>query len=714
MKSLRRAKVRAASLAACLTVPLACTYAAYADGADSSGGGVVLPGDDPVAANKVAIKNFVNPDLAVLPDNVNWDGKQQLQTQVETFHKGVKLPNTATPYTVYRMREFHGYNKPTITNADAFGWKLIGAASLSQTGQAYSEGTGESGIINPEGKKNIAWLGKYSPNGESVDRPVDTGTKARDFIGNADQMPADTVFEFVEGEYCRHKTKTWQYVDCASDDANAAIKKNFVDPNKLTALGIWDVLVKATFAEDGSSWMMGTEFTYRPRFNMGVRQELNVTPGQEIVITPSWVSNGNKDGIDQIRTLVYDITNQQGEIDWNRAEERPKALIGVDTNADEPGKQGFVWKVPEGVTRISVSFQQADEKKEHTGLADKKAIAVSGFTGAHATSGSHLAISAADTNKADQQYAGRAFDYTLTVQSDGQVAAAGGQFTAKLPQGVKLASVSVGSGDSQTAGEIKDGVLTAPLPKLEPGEQTTITLHGLVLPTPEAWDLESPMLSYDTFAVRGGYVEAAPDGAKFHINQPYKVTINAIKVPTVDAGTQTDTPTTEDTGTQTDEPSTGDAGTQTDTPTTGDAGTRTDEPSTGDAGTQTDEPSTGDAGTQTDTPSTGDAGTQTDTPSTGDAGTQTDAPSTGDTGKPADVDKTDQPDGSAGSAVGEKPNQTDPATDGKTAESSKTKQVKTARHLPSTGSDAAGLAGLAGVALACGIGLAVAASRKRS
>ncbi|MDK8238680.1 hypothetical protein, partial [Actinomyces urogenitalis] len=122
-----------------------------------------------------------------------------------------------------------------------------------------------------------------------------------------------------------------------------------------------------------------------PRFNSGVKQAVDVTPGSEIVITPSWVSNGKVGGTDQLQLRIYDATGKQMSDfpDWNT--DRPVMLYEGDTNRPEVGTQGFVWKVPEGVTRIFTSFRQADETKDHTALAEKSAVALTGFTGATVT-----------------------------------------------------------------------------------------------------------------------------------------------------------------------------------------------------------------------------------------------------------------------------------------------------------------------------------------
>lgn len=146
-----------------LFLALSATFpASAAEGAQSTVVNTVESGEDPAVNNLHETKNYVNSDLSVLPDNVNWDGSRKGVPDTNTFDEAVKLPNTATPYSVVDMQKFPGVDEPLISNAEEFGWDLnMGAISISKEGKAFTEGTGESGIINPENKQNIFWFGKY-------------------------------------------------------------------------------------------------------------------------------------------------------------------------------------------------------------------------------------------------------------------------------------------------------------------------------------------------------------------------------------------------------------------------------------------------------------------------------------------------------------------------------------------------------------------------
>ena len=126
----------------------ATTPALAAGGAQSSAVNTVESGADPAASNLHKTENYVNSDLSVLPDNVNWDGKRKGIPDTNTFDEAVKLPNTATPYSVGDMQKFPGVNEPLIKNAKEFGWDLnMGAISISKEGKAFTNGTGESAYM---------------------------------------------------------------------------------------------------------------------------------------------------------------------------------------------------------------------------------------------------------------------------------------------------------------------------------------------------------------------------------------------------------------------------------------------------------------------------------------------------------------------------------------------------------------------------------------
>lgn len=524
----------------------ATTPALAAGGAQSSAVNTVESGADPAASNLHKTENYVNSDLSVLPDNVNWDGKRKGIPDTNTFDEAVKLPNTATPYSVGDMQKFPGVNEPLIKNAKEFGWDLnMGAISISKEGKAFTNGTGESGIINPENKKNIFWFGKYRKTAEpETKKDEDTASLAeRAWEPWVKANPG--YFEgakksIATGEYCKlskqpFKTQTfWDTCDSSTVDKNT--KQVFKD-NSPAGIGIHETLARADL-KNGTHMIFSFDRIVYPRFNSGVKQAVDVTPGSEIVITPSWVSNGNKGGTDQLQLRIYDATGKQisDYPDWNT--DRPVMLYKGDTNRPEVGTQGFVWKVPEGVTRIFTTFRQADETKDHTGLAKKSAVALTGFTGATVTTGSHLTMSNAGSNDASKQIVNKPFDFSLEIVNDGFAATANGEFSATLPKGVTAKAVSLLVGDKEIPGMIKDGEITVPLGKIEVGQKVVIKLRGLVLPNTKKWNLENPKLAYNTFALNGGYTDAAEFQDPFHIVHPYTISLMANQAPSATPSTE--------------------------------------------------------------------------------------------------------------------------------------------------------------------------------
>lgn len=533
---------------------------------------IVQAGTDPAAKNLTKTENYVNHDLSVLPDNVNWDGERKTFEDVDKFGGSVKLPDTSTPYSVADFKETPGINEPTIGNAEAFGWDLnYGAVSISREGKAYKSGTGESGIINPENKENIIWFGKYRKNPEpEIKKDIDPLSIAkRAWIPweklNGDLFK-DAKYSILTGEYCILKdyvnSSYPRWDDCSRSDVDKSTKKVFSDYTD-SPIGKYTMLTRADL-KNGQHIIVELKRTVYPRFNAGVKQAVDVTPGSEIVITPSWVSNGNVKGTDQLQLRIYDATGKQISDFPNWSTDRPVMLYKGSTNRPEVGTQGFVWKVPEDVTRIFTTFRQADETADHTGLADKSAVAISGFTGATVTTGSHLTMAAAATNDPAKQIVNKPFDFELVVTSDGYAATANGEFSAELPQGVTAESVVVKTADGkEVAGTIKDGKIVAPLSKMNVGDEATVLLKGIKLPVAQKWNLLNPVLSYNTFALNGGYTDAAEFTDPFHIVHPYTISLSAKSVSTVDEGTQTDPTETDGEGTQTEPSTTGEGAAQT-------------------------------------------------------------------------------------------------------------------------------------------------------
>lgn len=510
----------------------------------------VKPGEDPAVNNLQKTENYVNSDLSVLPDNVNWDGSRKGVPDTNTFDEAVKLPNTATPYSIVDMQKVPGVDEPLITNAKEFGWDLnMGAISISKEGKAFTNGTGKSGIINPENKKNIFWFGKYRKTPEpEIKKDENTNSIAErawaPWIKANPGYFEGAKLSIATGEHCKaieqpFETQTfWEKCDSPKADKNT---KQVFEDYSAGKIGIHTMLARADL-KNGEHLIFSFDRIVYPRFNSGVKQAVDVTPGSEIVITPSWVSNGNKDGTDQLQLRIYDATGKQISDfpDWNT--DRPKMLYKGDTNRPEVGTQGFVWKVPEGVTRIFTSFRQADETKDHTGLAKKSAVALTGFTGATVTTGSHLTMSSAASNDASKQVVNKPFDFSLEIVNDGFAATANGEFSATLPKGVTAKAVSVLVGDKEVPGTIQDGKITVPLEQIEVGQKVVIKLHGLVLPDTKKWNLENPQLAYNTFALNGGYTDAAEFQDPFHIVHPYEISLMANEASSVNpsAGSDSD------------------------------------------------------------------------------------------------------------------------------------------------------------------------------
>lgn len=243
--------------------------------------------------------------------------------------------------------------------------------------------------------------------------------------------------------------KPWKWNPCAEGDEGATYFESPVGKS----FGIYNVLVKAEFP-DKTFWHMKAAAKVDARYNMGVVQDIKVTPGSELVLTPSWISNGNKNGVDQLQVFIYDAKDfDLRKVEWERNKLKP--IFAYTTTHEAAGKQGLVWKVPEKVNRIFVRFNEANRSADHTGLENKSMVALSGFTGAHVTSGSHLLLETSDKNDIRKQIWNKLFNYEFNLINYGYAPVAKGVFTAKLPEGMTVEKIKFILGDKEVLAPLK-------------------------------------------------------------------------------------------------------------------------------------------------------------------------------------------------------------------------------------------------------------------
>ncbi len=334
-------------------------------------------------------------------------------------------------------------------------------------------------------------------------------------------MPKETKFSYASGWFKHDEKKPWKWNPCAEGDEGATYFESPVGKS----FGIYNVLVKAEFP-DKTFWHMKAAAKVDARYNMGVVQDIKVTPGSELVLTPSWISNGNKNGVDQLQVFIYDAKDfDLRKVEWERNKLKP--IFAYTTTHEAAGKQGLVWKVPEKVNRIFVRFNEANRSADHTGLENKSMVALSGFTGAHVTSGSHLLLETSDKNDIRKQIWNKLFNYEFNLINYGYAPVAKGVFTAKLPEGMTVEKIKFILGDKEVLGTIKDGTVKVGLSKIEVGEKARIVFYDVKANKAGLWKLLNPQLAYDTFAINGAYAQDYPlaEGKDFHLLQTYNIGI---------------------------------------------------------------------------------------------------------------------------------------------------------------------------------------------
>ena len=348
------------------------------------------------------INKFKDGDMSQLPNNINWQTPRHdapLSGFTDNNDHGVDQKGPAIIYNPIQQNGAEGYNVQVNTNKQ-FTWNIDGIVGISKNGQAISDGTGKSGIINPENKQNVIWLGKYFPSGN------DTlgGFTAKDAIKNADALPEGTTFDFESGWFKPEAGRPGVVTPAKQGESGA---QQYLFPST-GSLKIQPIVVKITYPDTTINYVT-SRLAVNAIWNDGISQDIDVDRNKEVVITPSWISNGNINGTDQIKTIIYDGNNPliPDNID------SVKPLATFITNAQN--SQGFVYKNG-NTTKLHVVFKAANTAVQHTGLKDNGDILVSGLTGVDAVDGSNVQARVSSVSSAISE----AFNYPIILTNDGQ------------------------------------------------------------------------------------------------------------------------------------------------------------------------------------------------------------------------------------------------------------------------------------------------------
>ena len=315
-----------------------------------------------------------NADLSILPDNINWTSPRHDKPlnggNENDFNKGEDQKPGAIIYDPIQQQGGDGYNVKLPTNNDQFGYTIDGKVGISKTGEAINDGTGTSGIINPDNKDNIIWLGKY---GEPTSGNLSV---ALDSIGNKNELPKGTKYEYVGGWFKPQGNDKYPFLHVPAQKGEAGAK--YFPPFSGQKFRVYLVMDKITYP-NGTTFYIPIRIAFGSTWNLGIHKDIAVKSGEKLEITPTWVSNGNVNGQDQLKMVIYDADDPQNQSLYNAyATPNPLATFTTESNT---GKQTFKFVVPKGVAKLRVSFLPANTTVNHTGLTNNNDILVSGFTG---------------------------------------------------------------------------------------------------------------------------------------------------------------------------------------------------------------------------------------------------------------------------------------------------------------------------------------------
>lgn len=434
-----------------------------------------------------------NGDISELPDNINWDTPRHDDplSGINSKNKhGIDQKGPAIIYSPIEQNGGDGYNVTTNRN-DNFAWQLEGIVGISKDGQAIADGTGTSGIINPDNKQNIIWLGKYDPQKE-MNR---NGISPKSFVSNANSLPKGTQFSFDSGWFKPKIVGKSQLISATENEVGA----KYYNLPTTDAYKIQPIVIKITYPDKSSSHY-SVKMAVDAIWNLGISQAIKVKPNEEIVLTPSWVSNGNVNGTDQLKLLVFNA--EDPGMKTSNYLDHVAPLATVTTNATNA--QGFVFKVPaEGVNKLRIVFQAADTTVNHTGLSTKDDILVSGLTGATIVNGSKLSVTASSSGQVKQN---QKFIYKYKLENEGESpSVAGSQLVVIVPKEIDYTQMQL-SGDFANFKWLDDTHLAITLKQIAAGSTAQVSLQGLI--STQVGELQMHAgVGYDTETTNhGGYI----------------------------------------------------------------------------------------------------------------------------------------------------------------------------------------------------------------
>ena len=366
----------------------------------------------------------------------------------------------------------------------------VESPKLDTTEGKATVGKKASNTEKATGTNSIANSGKHDPrNGQALDanNPFRTGDAATTDEGNDSSINAtnlDVVNPYFEDNRTTPtKEEKWKVIDKIDfvgwQLVNSKQTKVVVVNGKATSYGGHSGVVNQTHPNSIPLALYTTKDDPNSKSDQfgGIYQDINVKPGQEVVIGFNSTNFGGfatpNNKVKVIVSYPDKGDKQQGTVTW-------RTFVNPYSG---------VFTVPDGVTKVRIRLEAADGAVSQD---DKGKINIDGkdyylgqmVSNLTISTGAHVVTTTPKVKYEEQSPSATATTVqatiSLDVENQGHFSSGNNKYIVKLPENAKYVSSEGG-----TAATVKDGTLTINYKSLAPGERKTLT-YTVELPADKA------------------------------------------------------------------------------------------------------------------------------------------------------------------------------------------------------------------------------------
>ena len=357
----------------------------------------------------------------------------------------------------------------------------VESPKLDTTEGKATVGKKASNTEKATGTNSIANSGKHDPrNGQALDannpfRTGDTATTDEDNDSSVNERDLDVVNPYFEANGTPTTAEKWKVIN-----AFDLIGWKLINPNqqkvviangKVTQYGGYSSVVNPThpYSIPLALYKTAGDRTSKSDKFDGIYQDIDATPGQEVVITQNTNSFGPIGTRDNrtILTVSYPerVNDVQGKIVWRS--------LGTPYNG--------VVTVPKGVTKLRVRLEaDPDSNVAHTNNGKIEIDGETYYLGAMVsnlsiTTGAHVVANTPTVkyNEVSPSATATTVRATISVEMEnkGHASSGSNKYQVKLPEGATFVSSEGGT----APGSVNDGTLTINYKGLKPGQKVTLS-----------------------------------------------------------------------------------------------------------------------------------------------------------------------------------------------------------------------------------------------